>query len=60
MYLIIKFVSKDIINLLLTANFVFLGVASIYKVFLGVSQWLSGNEFAGDYTLVLAKKGAGQ
>ncbi|KAJ3412423.1 WD repeat-containing protein wrap73 [Chytridiales sp. JEL 0842] len=58
MYLIIKFVSKDMINLVLTAHFVVMGIASMFKVLTGVSQWVAGKEFRGTYLLTLKKKGA--
>ncbi|KAJ3196139.1 hypothetical protein HK101_009972 [Irineochytrium annulatum] len=56
LYLVIKFVSKEIINMVLTANFLMLGVGAFYKVVLMASRFFSGYELVGDYGLVFTKK----
>ncbi|KAI8835090.1 signal peptide peptidase-domain-containing protein [Chytridium lagenaria] len=56
LYIVLRFVSKEIINILLTANFVVLGIGSIYKSILICARYLSGFELVGDYSLVLSFK----
>ncbi|ORY51596.1 hypothetical protein BCR33DRAFT_676131 [Rhizoclosmatium globosum] len=55
MYLILKFVSKDIINLLLTLNFTFLGFFAIFEVVLDGLRYLTGFPLKGSFLLSLAQ-----
>ncbi|KAI9358341.1 signal peptide peptidase-domain-containing protein [Zopfochytrium polystomum] len=56
MYLVLKFVSKEIINLVLTVNFVLMGIAALYGVILGAARWTTGWKLAGDVVLSMTKK----
>ncbi|KAJ1562344.1 hypothetical protein HK405_013253 [Cladochytrium tenue] len=38
LYLVIKYVSKDVINMVLTVNFVGVGLAAVYRVLIGVAR----------------------
>jgi hypothetical protein len=59
LYLILKFVSKDIINLVLTLNFVVLGMGAVFKVLIGAIRLISGLALEGDYAIVLTHKDKG-
>ncbi|KAJ3118598.1 hypothetical protein HDU96_000059 [Phlyctochytrium bullatum] len=56
LYLAIRYLSKDIINLILTANFVFLGIGALYKAILMGARFVTGLELIGDYGIALFHK----
>lgn len=55
MYLVLKFVSKDVINLILTACFTLMGVSSVFEVVLEGLRWISGLSLVGEYAVSLTK-----
>ncbi|KAI8844700.1 peptidase A22B, signal peptide peptidase, partial [Chytriomyces cf. hyalinus JEL632] len=53
LYLLLKFVSKDIINTLLTANFTFVGYFALAEVLMLAVRYFSGNPLRGRFLLTL-------
>ncbi|KAI9330885.1 signal peptide peptidase [Obelidium mucronatum] len=58
LYLILKFVSKEYINLVLTLNFTVIGFFSVYEVVLDAARFCSGLALRGDYVCLLINDAA--
>ncbi|KAJ3213722.1 hypothetical protein HDU67_002563 [Dinochytrium kinnereticum] len=56
LYIVLRYVSKDIINLILTANFVLMGIGALYKTLLMTARFATGWELIGDYSVVFSYK----
>ncbi|KAJ3225007.1 Minor histocompatibility antigen H13 [Chytriomyces hyalinus] len=58
LYLLLKFVSKDIINTLLTANFTFVGYFALAEVSMLAVRYFSGNPLRGRFLISLTETNA--
>ncbi|KAJ3248228.1 Minor histocompatibility antigen H13 [Chytriomyces hyalinus] len=60
LYLLLKFVSKEIINTLLTANFTFVGYFALAEVLMLAVRYFSGNPLRGRFLLTLTETPANE
>ena len=58
LYLLFKYFDKNLINMLLMAYFVVLGVFSLTQVLLSISRAVSGNPLKGEFDLMFRHKKA--
>ena len=56
LYLLFKFFDKNLINYLLTAYFVIIGIGALVSVALTASRAITGRELKGDYELTFKVK----
>ena len=52
LYLLFKYLDKELINYLLTVYFVVLGVGALTQVLLNIAKGVTGSELKGDYHLL--------
>ncbi|KAI8616591.1 signal peptide peptidase-domain-containing protein [Chytriomyces sp. MP71] len=59
LYAVLKYVSKDVINVLLSANFVIIGYFAAVEVAIDALGWSLGRPLLGSFLLALNKVGSG-